>query len=563
METSGSIAAFAFLLRDLARRSLVASAGTGRLARARALRPVASPPGILFAPPRLMPGDSDRAKGLYSGEWTLAGHTLRVDANGPFAQSGAPDAWVRELERFGWLADLQAAGGDLFAAHARLLIENYLSRPLFATPHGRDVGNTAERTRQWLLASPLLFRGAEHRFTVKLGRALVQHGRWLRRTVASAPEPLDRLRGRAALLALALCLGDGEKRREKAQRRLIAEMEAQLLADGGHASRDPSVLPVVLEDLLLLRQSYRHLGRAPPQPIIEAIEKSFVLLRFFDTGGGRLARFNGAGWVDPALIEALLAQDDTGGRPAGLAAASRYLRMEADGKVLVADAGGPPPLRFARHAHAGALSFEFAANGRPLIVNCGAARDPQSTVFGLSRITAAHSTLTIGERSSARFASVGRLFGEFGGRLLTGGLGVTVRREGPLAATVSHDGYAEAFGTVHERTLTLSHDGRCLNGVDRLIASPGRSFAVGGAPVTIRFHLHPDIDAWADQDGSAILSVAAGRRWRFVVDGQRVALTDSIYLGRSGGPLATRQIEITLTGVTAPIAIEWGLLYLD
>ncbi|MCP1199287.1 heparinase II/III family protein [Notoacmeibacter sp. MSK16QG-6] len=560
MAISGNFGSLLHLFADAAGRQLTSPLRTGRLARIRALRPVSNPPAILFSPVRLVKGDAVKARDYYSGEWQLAGHTIAVGADGPFDQPDVPDAWQRQLERFGWLADFQAANSDLAAAQSRLLVETYLSRPLFMTRNGRNVGIAAERVLQWLRSAPLLFRGADSRFASVLGRGFVRHGRWLRRAISPAPEPFDRLRGRAALLALALCLSDGKRRLEKAQKNFISELNAQMLADGGHVSRDPSALPAVLDDLLLLRQAYGNLGRAPPQAINEAIERLFVLLRFFDMGDGRLARFNGGGWVDPAWIRALLAEDDVEGQPAGLAAASHYLRLSAGGSVLLADVGGPPPLNFAGHAHAGALSFEFSVDGDPLIVNCGAARDPESTVFGLSRVTAAHSTLTVGDRSSAQFAQAGRLL-EWVGRPLIGPIHVTVERKGAYAAAMRHDGYAEPFGVLHERSLVLANDGRSLGGIDRLLPSSQKPSIEIGAPVTLRFHLHPAVNAWQDRDGSITLAVNGGCRWRFVVDGQEAALTDSLYLGRSGGPVATRQIEIAIADAAAPLTIEWGLVY--
>ncbi|RLQ88975.1 heparinase II/III family protein [Notoacmeibacter ruber] len=550
------------LLVEAAKRQLVRPFQTGRLARLRALRLVSNPPHIVFAPQRLMEGDPERARAYYSGEWRLAGHTVSVGPGGPFAQNDVPESWCRELERFVWLADFQAAQSDLAAAQARYLVEDYLSRPVLATRTSANVGIATERVLQWLKASPLLLRNADSHFGPMLGRAFVRHCRWLRRAIPASPEPLDRLRGRVALLGLALCLSDGQKRVEKAEKNLLSELDRQLLADGGHASRDPSVLPTILEDLLLLRQAYGHLGRAPPQPFTEAIDRLFVLLRFFDLGAGRLARFNGGGWVDPLLIQTLLARDETEGRPAGLAAASHYLRLEAGDSVAIADVGGPPPLSFAGHAHAGMLSFEFSSGGEPIVVNCGAARDPKSTVFGLSRVTAAHSTLAVADRSSAQFARAGRLM-KWLGRPLIGPVHVALRRDGTHAATAAHDGYVEPFGLRHERTLILAENGQSLAGIDRLYAEPDDREIVIDMPVTLRFHLHPTIDCWRERDGSIRLTTKGGRRWRFVVDGHRAAMTDSLYLGRAGEPAATRQIEITPPISNAPLTIEWGLVAED
>src|SRR6185503_14447618 len=97
------------------------------------------------------------------------------------------------------------------------------------------------------------------------------------------------------------------------------------------------------------------------------------------------------------------------------------------------------------------------------------------------RTTAAHSTLTLGDRNSTAIHDDGSL-----------GKGVSevelVRND--TAGTrieASHDGYVKRYGLLHERRLNLTSDGRLLNGEDRLIAA-GRKRRGDAVPFAVRFH---------------------------------------------------------------------------
>ena len=144
--------------------------------------------------------------------------------------------------------------------------------------------------------------------------------------------------------------------------------------------------------------------------------------------------------------------------------------------MLVFDAAPPPPPRALEGACASTLAFELSDGPDRLVVNCGgvgAAKGalPAGLVHAL-RTTAAHSTLTLGDRNSTAIhedGSLGKGVGEVElVRDETAGIG---------RVEASHDGYARRYGLVHERRLNLSGDGRQLAGEDRLIAT-GRS----GAP---------------------------------------------------------------------------------
>src|SRR6202043_808723 len=141
--------------------------------------------------------------------------------------------------------------------------------------------------------------------------------------------------------------------------RLKHEIERQILPDGGHVGRDPGAIIEILLELLPLRQAYAARNIAPPQALLNAIDRMMPMLRFFRHSEGTFAHFNGMGATPAELLLTLLAYDEIPGAPLSNAPHSAYQRLEAGGGVLIMDTGRAPPIEMSLEAHAGFLSFEF------------------------------------------------------------------------------------------------------------------------------------------------------------------------------------------------------------
>ena len=88
--------------------------------------------------------------------------------------------------------------------------------------------------------------------------------------------------------------------------------------------------------------------------------------------------------------------------------------------VIQLDCGQVPEGDFALDAHAGFLAFELSSGAGRLVVNCGAGGDDHAGWDAALRATAAHSTLTLADTSSAQILPPG-LARDLLGPRLTGG----------------------------------------------------------------------------------------------------------------------------------------------
>ena len=523
-----------------------------------------TPERVLIAPPDLRLADPQIALEIYYGRFPLAGHVVETGGQSPFQIEGAERGWLKSLHGFRWLRHMRAAGSELSAANARALVSDWIAL------HGNHIsgvawepGTTAKRIMAWLQHSSVVLQGAEFPFYRLFLKSLAVQIRYLRSVAREMPDGKERLRARVALAFAALSLPAPQSALRAATRNLAEELDHQILPDGGHISRNPLAVLEILADLLPLRQTYANQAEAPPAALMGAIDRMLPALRFFRHEDGSLARFNGMGATIHDRIAAVLHHDDTAGAPLLHAPHSGYERLSMGGVTVIADTGLPPPVEVAEAAHAGCLSFELSCGRQHYIVNAGVDTYGAPEFRPLARATAAHSTATLNDCSLARIAHSLRLGEPSGTPLIDGPRHVACHRtdeNGRQGFVARHDGYAQRFGIVHERELTLSAHGEALAGRDRFLGAGGGAIADDGRDmVTLRFHLHPEVSLFRDEQGRFVLTAPGAERWSFTCAEVQPDVEESIYFAALGGPRRSRQIVLAFKASEVP-EVRWLLM---
>jgi uncharacterized heparinase superfamily protein len=326
---------------------------------------------------------------------------------------------------------------------------------------------------------------------------------------------------------------------------LPQELARQILPDGCHAERSPAAQLSALQDLTEIR-ALLQTSQTPPVPALAAaIDRMAPALRLLRHGDGGLALFNGSKEASDALVTLVLNQAGRSGRSPGSLTEGGFHRMQAGRSVLIVDCGAPPPPGVDRHAHAGTLSMELSIGRDRLIVNCGAFSAGPPKWRDAARATAAHSTMVIADTNSSELKADG-----LGRRPVA----VAAQRQEAAGAhwlDASHDGWLKPFGAIYRRRLYMAESGEDIRGEDLIEAAEPQ-------PFTLRFHLHPDVQANLQQDGiTVLLRLRSGSFWRLRADGARLTLEESIYLG---GLEPRRSEQVVLTGFAdGPQQVKWAL----
>ncbi|RVC39969.1 heparinase, partial [Mesorhizobium sp. M4A.F.Ca.ET.090.04.2.1] len=227
---------------------------------------------------------------------------------------------------------------------------------------------------------------------------------------------------------------------------------------------------------------------------------------------------------------------------------SGYERLSMGGVTVIADTGLPPPVDVSNAAHAGCLAFEMSSGRQHYIVNAGIDTYGAAEFRPLARATAAHSTATVNDTSSARFSHSLRVNDLLGSPLIGGPQHVPCKRtdlKGSQGFLARHDGYVQRFGFLHEREMKLSSNGNVLTGRDRFQRPGGAAIRNNGRDfVAVRFHVHPDINLLQDEHDRLVLAADQGDTWVFTCAGIVPEVEESIYFAGLGGPRRSRQIVL-------------------
>lgn len=438
-----------------------------------------------------------------------------------------PEAWREELNSLSWLRHLAADERQFSALVARSLVMEWAKQPLRSIP-------VAARINALIVlceTSSFLCANDSASFTERLGHMVSTHATHL--SHARFRSSGLQLRAAIALLHATVAFRMPQAATDIAVQRFASAIDAVVLPDGGHMSRNAAKLADILIDLLPLRDALARGRQTIPQILVATIERMQLMLLMMSDEALRLANFQGAAKIDGALMEALLGESAGHGKPLALAPYAGFARLAHGSSLLLMDTGTPGSC-------ASPLAVEFTDGHEPLIVNCGmppaAKADWESA---LSRI-AAHSTLAI------------EGFSEACTHVLSSRL--VESSEGTLISAVNE--MKRRYETlIHRRSMFLNENGEDLRGEDIIEGAPGKFTKRN---IVLRFHLHPAVRAVRGSSGSTVsLILEGGSIWTFRHRGGLMALEESVYAG-GGSPKPSTQIVIRAAH-EGNLSVKWSL----
>ena len=513
------------------------------LTRLQSLRTTNAPdaPALSLRDP--WPGDPRRGARLVKAELDFGGAVLAMPPD-IFSAVNATPLLRAHLHGFTWLRDLRALGTDAARSRARALVSDFMdTHPL--DPQASSPDATGARLAAWLGHYDFFAASADDDFRQRLMHRLVQDARNL--AAALPPELLDQraLTALKGLAAAAIAMPEHAPYLPRVLKFLTPELARQFFADGCHVERSPAAHLAALQDLTELRALLQVANVPPPAELLTTIDRAAAAMRSLRHTDGGLTLFNGAKEELPSLIDLVLAQAGRArGALAPLAACGLY-RIAAAKSLLFIDAGPPAAPGLDRFAHAGTLGFEFSYGKERLIVNCGAAPALAGEWSAALRGTAAHSTLTIADVSSAEVRESGL------GRRPAHVHSTRQDYGGVHWIEGNHDGWGKLFGAIHHRRLMLAETGDELQGEDLIEAKNPQ-------PFIIRFHLHPNVTASLQQDNEAVLlRTPGGLGFRLRAEGVPIRIEESVYFGQTE---PRRAEQIVLAGhQDGPQHVKWTI----
>jgi len=504
------------------------------------------PAGMATVPPDLWPGDAERGAEITRDSFSFAARGQAGDAKN-WEMRDAAQEWVANLHGFDWLRHNRALGGEAGRDKARRRALAWIDLYPSWEPIAWRSDILASRIVAWLTHYPVFFADPDHGVSEKLMASVAQQLKHLRRVAGCELDGAARLRALKGLVIGSACLQSEQRRLPQAIALLTHEIERQILPDGGHGARCPTMQLQVLRDLIEVRATLDAAELPVPSAIGNAIDRMAPIVRFFRHGDGRFALMNGGNEDNAAAIDMVLGHTESRERPPASAPDIGFERLSAGRLLAICDVGPPPP-GMDHDAHAGTLSLEVSDGRDRLIVNCGAA--PQTGVEWrmAQRATAAHSTAMLEETNSSALGPRGGIADRRASVTAT-----RAESDGQIWIDAEHDGYQEPFGIRHRRRVYLAGTGDDLRAEDVLTGRGGHQFAV-------RLHLHPDVQvSLLHNRAAALLRLPGGAAWKLRASGAEIALADSVYLGQSDQIRRTQQVVLSGLTQAGTTTVKWAL----
>lgn len=526
--------------------------------------------GFRYNPEPKMIGHFARGRQLLAGNFLFSGQLVEAAGVSIWDAAAQADASTNDVHGFAWLDDMAAVGD----AKARKAAQQWVSDWIARFGNGRGAGWTPDitgrRLIRWIAHGFFLLRGADKSASEAYFKSAAQQAVFLSRRWQSARAGLPRFEALAGMIYAGLSLEGMENRVAPAIAVLTHDCKVQIGPDGAIPSRNPEEMLEILTLLTWVETALRNADHEVPETLTAAMHRMAPTLRAMRHSDGGLARFHGGGrgldgWLDQALAAVGTFEQPDRSLHMG------YGRLSAGRTSIVVDVDLPPSGIYAAEAHASTLAMEITSGRRPLIVNCGSGSNFGPEWRRAGRATPSHSTLCIEGISSSRITVA-----KSGAELLQGGprevqSNISTLPDAKRLAT-AHDGYRRTNGLTHVRTLDLSSDGRGIAGEDILTTldpadEPLFDRALDrenlqGIPWSVRFHLHPEVEAAVDLGGAAVsLTQKSGEIWVLRQDGaEEMRLEPSVYLEKGRlRPRAAQQVVLSGRTFAYATRIRWSL----
>ncbi len=521
-----------------------------------------------MVPRNIRTADPTRASEWIEGYIALADDAVDLKGRKLFEIRPPSDAFAEALHSFDWLRHLRAyrlaslsseEAQKVAAGQARDHVLNWIANRSTHPQLAMTPMMCARRCLAMTNQAAFLLDDAEPRDYRAIMVMIIDDMRraFIRRALAT--DPSDHCFLLIACASVAFSLPDHVSLKQKTREALAIALKQTFHNDGGPITRRPGDLPKLLSALLSLEALMETREVALPRGMRDVIAKGMRMLRFMRHPDGSLARFQGTdaiASVETDLISTILSYDTDRDPLPIMAPDTGYARLEAPGSVVLVDCGRPPPPEASTQAHASALAFEWSVDACKIITSApeiGYSVD--ADIFG-QRQTTAHSTVIVGQQSSAVFA--GALpDSQMGARKLT----IALEKEdfAPTRAMRGrHTGYRQKFGIDHARSLALSENGRVLEGRDQLFLPSGQPAANNRSPFVLAFQLQPGVRVRQETDRRLRITIRHLTIF-FEADAGRVEISDPTERPTYRGPSRARRILVH--GPAAGAAdVQWRFL---
>ena len=506
---------------------------------------------IAFTPKDAWPGDPLLGESLVQGHYDLAGKKVYSPDEVLWKITETSNYWAREIHSFSWLRHLKARSGPLARKHARHLIVEWIK--LYNTWSERvwEIETLSRRVSSWITNIDFLFAEKDENFSELLKKSILKQIKHLNIHAnkkyfssldteygleASSIKKIKILRG---LLLYSICFEEEGNKHRKCMKMLEFSIDSFFNSEGLHFSKSPATQLTILADLVTIREALMSKQIKVPEYLSIVIKKSAHSLRFFRTGNGCLAIFNGSKQETKFLIDKILSMADGRARGKGPSnlSESGFEKLNSSGLTIFVDTFKYNKYSSSKAPHA----IEVNIGKNRLLGSCGTIYEKTNDWKKSLLSASAHSALII--ENSNPFSLKDKNQKTHSKRF---------KKNGAEVVQLVHYGYKARFSAICSRTIELGNNGKKFAVLDQVYSDKLLNF-------DIRFHFNPDVKISLSRDKKKSILILNDQGWSFEFEGKALlTLEQSIFVEDSGKVIDTNQLVLRGETIKENTEVLWG-----
>ena len=444
----------------------------------------------------------------------------------------------KSLNNFYWFLSLDLKSSK---QTTQLVITNWINNNQRYNSKSWDFDLTAKRIISWLSCHHLTYEKSNQNYKDEFNKIIQKQTNHLISEINRSEKINDKLIGCASIILVGLCY-QNQKNYLSFGSNLLKKISKLALDNYGFPkSRSIKQLVFYLKYFILIREWFKESQVNIPEHVDETIYYLGQAYAFIWQNSGYDFLFNGNNISNNTDFDNYLKRlgykfksenHDLGG----------YIVLKNKKVCLSMDAGSSPSFNYSEDYQSGALSFEIISNGKKLISNCGYHKKDNSKLNGLSKSSAAQSTLIIDDNSSCKFTKINEQF------MVKKGLKILKKNilyeKNYWKILASHDGYLKKYNSIHERQIEFYPEQMSFVGLDTIIKKKTNN----NYKFDIRFHVEPNVKIMKTQDKKTIFIELNDEGWKFTCENFDINIDNGLYFGKKN--LYTENQNIFISGIS-------------
>ncbi len=456
----------------------------------------------------------------------------------------------KRLNNFFWILSL-----DLKSSRSAVqsIISNWIKINEKFNDKSWDFDTTSKRIISWLSNSKLTYNDCNDDYKTKFNYMIQKQALHLINHIENSKTYNDKLIGVTAIILVGLSFKNEKAFTLKGLEILKKVLKNSLDNLGFPKSRSIKQSLFYLKYLILIREWFKESHSLIPEFIDENIFYLGQSYAFFWKNTQLNILFNGNNISNNTEFDHYIKRLGYTFKNLNYEF-SDYIILSNKKINLIMDAGSSPPKKISSEYQAGALSFEFASNGKKIFTNSGYYSDENIKLNELSKSSAVHNVLIIDDCSSCKFHK--NSDNKFH---LKTGLKVIKKKityeKNYWKINASHDGYLKKYNLIYERDLEFYHDSNKLIGTEKI---QGKK-VLPNLKFEIRFHLDPNTKVMKTQDNKSIMIELENEGWKFKCDNYKINIDNGLYFGKKNSYTENRNIFVSGIINSRNNDIKWEL----